>query len=212
MAAMTHGDTLIGRSDQEESALRLSIILVVGLVLVHLAMAYSYPTLPDQVFDLVNRLSGKELALILVDQVPTLPLAVVVVLWARTRRLGWIGCAVVLAVGLLPYMRDVVVRQLFDAGQPDAGISFLDRSTWVLTGLVPLGAALAWGIARRTGTGWWPGLVLAALLALLFRALDIDAFDDPSWRPVFLAFVYHVVPAVLAGLACWWLEVRRAAS
>ena len=51
---------------------------------------------------------------------------------------------------------------------------------------------------------------MAGLVAALFRLIDLDAFaDDAGLRAMYLALVYHVVPAVLAGLACWWLEVRH---
>jgi hypothetical protein len=73
-----------------------------------------------------------------------------------------------------------------------------------------LARAAPWGIARRRGLGWWPGLLVAAVVASLFRWLDIAAFTDSDLRFAFAALVYHVVPAVLAGLACWWIDVREA--
>ena len=82
-------------------------------------------------------------------------------------------------------------------------------SGWFVTAVLAFGAALAWGVARRHGT-WWPaGLVVAPVVALLFRALDLHVFDDLALRAGLLALVLHVVPAVLAGLACWALEWRE---
>ena len=115
-------------------------------------------------------------------------------------------------VATLGYLRGVVVEHLLDTGDQDAALRFLDWSTWTLTSLLPLGAALCWGIARRHGTGWWPGLLVAAVVASLFRWLDLDAFADSNLRFAFAALVYHVVPAILAGLACWWIDVREAAE
>ncbi len=99
--------------------------------------------------------------------------------------------SVVACLGLATYLRVVVVRTLLDDGRLQAALNFVDASTWVITVLLPVGAALAWGIARRRGGGWWPGLVVAGLVALLFRLIDLDAVrrrrrgagDVPRARP-----------------------------
>ena len=49
-------------------------------------------------------------------------------------------------------------------------------------------------------------------VASCFRWLDLDAFGDSDLRFAFAALVYHVVPAVLAGLACWWIDAREAGA
>ena len=190
--------------------LLVSVALVTGVAVAHLVMAYFVSTLPDAEFDLVNRLTGQELAELVVNLIPLVPLGLVVFFWARTRSLGWTAMSVVACLGLATYLRGVVVRTLLDDGRLQAALNFVDASTWVITVLLPVGAALAWGIARRRGEGWWPGLIVAGLVAALFRLMDLDAFaDDAGLRAMYLALVYHVVPAVLAGLACWWLEVRH---
>jgi hypothetical protein len=166
----------------------VSAALIAGLVVVHLAMAYSFSTLPDLVHDLVEPIAGPGAADLVVDVLPLLPLALVVLGVGRTLGRGVAACVVVLAVAV---------------------VAHLVSPSWVVTALLPLGAALAWGVARRYGAWWLAGLVLAPLVALLFRWLDLDGFSDAALRASFRAFVLHVVPAVVAGLACWALEWRE---
>ena len=56
----------------------------------------------------------------LVTLAPAVPLALVVLFWARDRTLGWIACLVVVGTALLPYVRNVVVERLYDAGDMGA--------------------------------------------------------------------------------------------
>jgi len=143
---------------------------------------------------------------------PAVPLALVVLFWARDRTLGWIACLVVVATALLPYVRNVVVERLYDAGDMGAVDTWAKWSGWVLVVLLPIGAALGWGIARRRGTSWWPGVLVGGAVAALFDLFDLGWFaNDPGLQAMSLAFVYHVVPVVLGCLACWWLEVRQRA-
>lgn len=193
-----------------DDRLGLSVALVVAVALAHLVMAFYVDTVTRAVFELIEPVLGQEVARLAVGLTAWLPLAVVVLVWARTRERGWVAVTVMAVVATLSYLRGFVAERLLDAGEEDAALRFLDWSTWALTSLVPLGAALAWGIARRRGTGWWPGLLVAAAVASLFRWLDIDAFGDSDLRFAFAALVYHVVPAVLAGLSCWWISVRQA--
>jgi hypothetical protein len=203
--------TVAGTDLDARAEVRTSAALATGLVVVHLVMAYYVYSLSDAIFDLVIRLSGQELARMLVTLAPAVPLALVVLFWARDRTLGWIACLVVVATALLPYGRNVVVERLYDAGELDAATTWTDWSGWVLVVLLPVGAALGWGIARRRGSSWWPGLLVGGVVAALAYWLDIDPlFGDDGQRWVMtLAFVYHVVPVVLGCLACWWLEVRH---
>ena len=62
-------------------------------------MAYYVFSLSDAIFDLVIRLSGQELARMMVTLAPAVPLALVVLFWARDRTLGWIACLVVVGDG-----------------------------------------------------------------------------------------------------------------
>jgi hypothetical protein len=176
-----------GERDDGGSSVAVSSALVAGLALVHLGMAYSFTTLPDLVHDLVEPLAGDSVAGLVVDVLPLLPLALVVLGVARTLLRGCLACAIVIAVALVAHA----------------------ATGWFVTALLAFGAALAWGVARRHGI-WWPaGLVVAPVVALLFRAWDLHVFDDVAFRASLLAFVLHVVPAVLAGLACWALEWRE---
>ena len=130
--------------------------------------------------------------------------------WARDRTLGWIACLVVVGTALLPYVRNVVTEHLYDAGELDAALTWTDWSGWVLVVLLPVGATLGWGIARRRGTSWWPGALVGGAVAALLDLSEPGWFaDDPRMQAMALAFVYHVVPVVLGCLACWWLEVRH---
>jgi hypothetical protein len=170
----------------------VSAALVAGLVVVHLAMAYSTSTLPDLVYDLVEPLAGASTATLIADVLPLLPLALVVLGVARTLPRGVLACVVVIITALL--------------GHELVG-------SWGVAPVLTLGAALAWGVARRYGWWWTAGLVLAPALALLVRWIDPNPYQDhfAVWAS-FRAFFLHVVPAVLAGLACWaldWWEERR---
>jgi hypothetical protein len=203
--------TMAGTDVDARAEVRTSAALAAGLVVVHLVMAYYVFTLSDAIFDLVIRLSGEELAKMLVTLAPAVPLALVVLFWARDRTLGWIACLVVLGTALLPYVRNVVVERLYDAGDMGAVDTWAEWSGWVIVVLLPIGAALGWGIARRRGTSWWPGLLAGGVVAALAYWLDIDPLfgGDDQLRAMALAFIYHAVPVVLGCLACWWLEVRH---
>jgi hypothetical protein len=201
--------TVAGTDVDARAEVRTSAALATGLVVVHLVMAYYVFSLSDAIFDLVIRLSGQELARMMVTLAPAVPLAVVVLFWARDRTLGWIACLVVVATALLPYVRSVVVERLYDAGDMSAVDTWAEWSGWVLVVLLPVGAALGWGIARRRGTSWWPGVLVGGAVAALLDLFDLGLFaNDTGLRAMTLAFVFHVVPIVLACLACWWLEVR----
>jgi hypothetical protein len=202
--------TMAGTDVDVRAEVRTSAALATGLVVVHLVMAYYVFSLSDAIFDLVIRLSGQELAEMMVTLAPAVPLALVVLFWARDRTLGWIACLVVVATALLPYVRNVVVERLYEAGELDAAVTWTDWSGWVLVVLLPVGATLGWAIARRRGTSWWPGVLAGGAVAALLDLFDLGWFaDDPGLQAMSLAFVYHVVPVVLGCLACWWLEVRQ---
>jgi hypothetical protein len=191
MAAMTAPDLSApadaGRGPDEPREVWVSVVLVVALTVVHLAMAYSVSTLPDLISDLMEPWAGQSRTRLFIYLLPALPLALVVLGAARTVLRGTAACVVVVGVTVLAYNSD---------------------SVWLVTALLPTGAALAWGIARRRGQVWWLGLVVAVITALVMRKLDLDAFaDDESLHDAFLAFVLHVLPAVLGGLACWFLEL-----
>jgi hypothetical protein len=210
MISMTYGTETGADPRSRDAELRVSVALVTAVAVVHLVMAYHVDSISRAVIDLVDPLLGPEAARLTVSLTAWLPLTLVVLFWARTRHLGWVACWVTIGVATLSYLRGLVVERLFDAGHQDAALTFLDWSTWVLTALVPLGAALAWSIARRRGSGWWPGLLVAAVVASLFRWLGLTAFAEGDLRFAFAALLFHVVPAVLAGLACWWYDVREA--
>jgi hypothetical protein len=176
----------------EQSGVVVSAVLVVGLTLVHLAMAFSISTLPDLIYQLVEPIGGEPAASLVVDVMPALPLALVVLAVGRSTLRGCLACAIVVAAALIAHA----------ASDPP-----------LIAAVVVFGAVAAWGVARRRGT-WWPaGLVVAPLVSQLFRWLDLDAFDgDYAQRATFLAFVLHVVPAVVGGLVCWsidWWQERR---
>ena len=195
----------------DRAGLRTSVVVVSLVVVVHLVMAYFVSALTDDLFDLLIDLSGEQLALMIVIVLPAIPLAVAVLYWARDRILGSIACLVVVATGLLPYVRNTIDVRLIEAGKLDEMQTYIEWSNWMLVVALPVGAALGWGIARRRGSSWWPGVLVAGGFAALFYWLDLGplGLGDSDFRPPAIALVYHVVPAVLGGLTCWWLEVRQ---
>ena len=78
-------------------------------------------------------------------------------------------------------MRNVVVERLYEAGDMGAVDTWAEWSGWVLVVLLPVGAALGWGIARRRGTSWWPGVLVGGAVAALLDLFDLGWFaNDPG--------------------------------
>ena len=102
------GVTTAAPDVDDRADLRTSVVLVSLVVVVHLVMAYFVSALTDDLFDLLIELSGQQLALMIVTVLPAIPLAIVVLSWARDRDLGSIACLVVVATGLLPYVRNII--------------------------------------------------------------------------------------------------------
>ena len=105
---------------------------------------------------------------------PAIPLAVAVLSWARDRILGSIACLVVVATGLVPYVRNTIDVRLVEAGKLNEMQTYVEWSNWTLVVVLPVGAALGWGIARRRGSSWWPGLLVAGLSAAILYWLDLE--------------------------------------
>jgi hypothetical protein len=187
----------------------ISVALVVGLAIVHLLMALEVSTLPDAVFDRLDGIVGRRGAVLVVNLLPAVPLALVVLFWARSRRLGVIAALVAVGSCLPAYMTFVVFERMLESGDWDAANRMLSVTKWVLVALLPTLAALAWGIARRRGRAWVPGVLVAAAVAVPLRFVDIDGAVTVATAAMIYAFVLHVVPAVLGGLTCWWLEWRQ---
>ena len=144
----------------DRADLRTSVVLVSLVVVVHLVMAYFVSALTDDLFDLLIELSGQQLALMIVTVLPAIPLAVAVLSWARDRILGSIACLVVVATGLVPYVRNTIDVRLVEAGKLNEMQTYVEWSNWTLVVVLPVGAALGWGIARRRGSSWWPGILV----------------------------------------------------
>jgi hypothetical protein len=187
----------------------ISVALVVGLVVVHLLMAREISTLPDAVFDRLHGIVGSEGANLVVNLLPAVPLALVVLFWARSRPLGIIAACVALSGSLMIYVRSVVFERMVESGTLEAAARMMSVTRWALLVLLPTLAALAWGIARRRGRAWVPGLLVAGALAIPLRYIDVDEVVSVATAAMIFALVLHVVPAVLAGLTCWWLEWRQ---
>ncbi len=195
----------------DRADLRTSVVLVSLVVVVHLVMAYFVSALTDDLFDLLIELSGQQLALMIVTVLPAIPLAIAVLSWARDRILGSIACLVVVATGLVPYVRNTIDVRLVEAGKLNEMQTYVEWSNWTLVVVLPVGAALGWGIARRRGSSWWPGILVGGAVAALFYWLEVSPFGlgDTALRPPAIALIYHVVPALLGGMTCWWLEARQ---
>lgn len=187
----------------------VSIVVVAGLAFIHLLQAYSVQSLPSTVFRHVKAVAGTQAGDLAVAVLPFVALAVVVALYALRVLRGLLAATVVLGMGVLIYLRDLLGRHLLAGGHAHAQSLLADWTLWIFTALVPLAAALGWGIARRRGLRWWPGLA-PALLAVAFRWLGLgDLGGSTATHALALAAVLHVVPAVLAGLLCWALDLRN---
>ncbi len=188
----------------------ISVALVVGLVIVHLWMAMEVATLQDDVFDSLVGIVGVGAANLVANVLPAVPLALVVLFWARSRSLGVLAAFVALGGALLVHVRGVAFVRMVESGHVDAADRMVTITQWAVIVLLPTLAALAWCIARRRGSAWVPGLLVAGALATPLRYIDLDDTGiTAATAAMIYAFVLHVVPAVLAGLACWWLEWRQ---
>jgi hypothetical protein len=188
----------------------ISVALVAGLAFVHLWMAMEVSTLPDGVYDRLDGIVGHQGANLAVNLLPAVPLALVVLSWARTRYLGVIAAVVALSGCLLVHVRGVVFERMLDSGDFDAATRMMSSTRWPMIVLLPTLAALAWGIARRRGRAWLPGLLVAGAAVIPLRYVDADDMGvTAAIAAMIYAFVLHVVPAVLGGLTCWWLESRQ---
>ena len=98
---------------------------------------------------------------------------------------------------------------MVESGDVDAADRMVTITQWALIVLLPILAALAWGVARRRGRAWVPGVLVAGALAVPLRYVDVDGVVSIAIASMIYAFVLHVVPVVLGGLACWWLELRQ---
>jgi hypothetical protein len=212
---MTADGTVVSTEPAEQSTpddardVWVSVALVVGLVVVHLLMALEISTLPDAVFDRLDGIVGRQGATLVIIVLPAVPLALVVLFWARSRPLGVIAACVALGSCLLGYVRFVVFERMLEAGEFDAATRMVSVTQWALLVLLPTLAALAWGIARRRGRAWVPGVLVAGAAAVPLRSVDVDGVTTVATAAMIYAFVLHVVPAVLGGLTCWWLESRQ---
>ena len=188
----------------------ISVALVVGLVIVHLWMAMEVATLQGRCLRQPRRdrrcRGGEPRRNVL----PAVPLALVVLFWARSRSWGVLAAFVALGGALLVHVRGVAFVRMVESGHVDAADRMVTITQWAVIVLLPTLAALAWCIARRRGSAWVPGLLVAGALATPLRYIDLeDTGITAATAAMIYAFVLHVVPAVLAGLACWWLEWRQ---
>jgi hypothetical protein len=144
----------------------------------------------------------------------SVPYAVALLLWGRgiTRALS--GAAVALGAGLFLWGWDeIFANYVWDPPLP--GTTSVQVYEWggvlVVAALVPL----AWGLARRSGWGWLPGVLVGPLVAAILRELTLRWTwwgERVSGRGVGyhwqLEAVVFTAPFVLAALACWAIEAR----
>jgi hypothetical protein len=144
-----------------------------------------------------------------------LPYALVLLFWGRGLGPALAGAGVALLTGLALWGIDRVFdNYVWHSGAPsrDQLRVYLWCELLVPALLVPL----AWGLARRRGSAWWPGVVVGPLVAAVLRELQLRshwwrAHVAPSARGYRweLQAVVYVTPFVLAVLACWALDARR---
>ena len=151
----------------------ISVALVVGLAIVHLWMALEVSTLPDAVFDSLDGIVGVRAANLVVTVLPAVPLALVVLFWARSRSLGVLAALVALesAQCWSTYVASCSCGW-WSPATVDAADRMVSVTQWAVIVLLPTLAALAWGIARRRGRAWVPGLLVAGALAIPLRYVD----------------------------------------
>jgi hypothetical protein len=146
------------------------------------------------------------------------PYALVLLLWGRGLRGAAAAAGVALATGVLFWAIDRVF-QSYVWGSGPASRSSLRAYLWSELLVPALLVPLAWGLARRRGHAWWPGVLVGPVVAAVLRELQLrwswwqERVTGPGhhyhWQ---LQAAVFVAPFVLAVLACWALEARSRPS
>lgn len=188
-------------------------VVTVGWVLYR---HYAFQHVTNRVF--AWHMLGRWLSLaLLVEYVLLLlPFGLALLLWGRdlTRSLRG-GAAVLVLTVCIAILEYVFQRYVF--GLHGEGFSATSARVfeWTDLLLVALLVPLAWGLARRSGRAWLPGILVGPLVASAVRELQEHwtwweyhvMFPAYSWAWTLQAVAY-VAPFVLAVLACWAIEAR----
>jgi hypothetical protein len=137
-----------------------------------------------------------------------LPYALVLLLWGRGLARAAAGATIAVVTGVFAWgWSQVFLTYVWDRNA-SAGHTSVQVFDWgyllVIATLVPL----AWGVARRRGRTWLPGLLVAPVVATVLRELGLrwtwwESQVSAHWQ---LQAVVYVAPFVLAALACWALD------
>jgi hypothetical protein len=145
----------------------------------------------------------------------SVPFALALLLWGRSRGRGAAGAVVALATGAYVWgLGEVFVNYVWESGAESATSQriFDWANLLVPAALVPL----AWGLARRTGRGWVRWVLVGPVVAVVLRELELHVTwwrdhvtplgDRYQWE---LAAAVFVAPFILAVLVCWAIEARE---
>jgi hypothetical protein len=142
------------------------------------------------------------------------PYALVLLFWGHGLGRALAGAGVALLAGLAFWAIDRVFQN-YIWGPGPASTTSLRAYLWAELLVPAILVPLAWGLARRTGYAWWPGLVVGPVVAAVLRELQLrwSWWQSRVARPGHyhhwqLQAVAYVAPFVLAVLACWAIEVR----
>ena len=166
MARMTGATETHASARSRDVQVRVSAALVTGAGRRAPGDGRYVDSISGAIIDLVEPVVGIEPALLAVGLMPWVPLARGAVLGPGAH-LGVLAAPV--ALGDRDRSSTCVASCSSACWTPATGSAATDSSTGppgLLTVTAPVGAALAWGIARRRGTRWWPGLLVAAVRRL----------------------------------------------
>jgi hypothetical protein len=216
----TVGDPARPTTQPPRQPLGLCAVVAVGVVVGWLA--YDYWVLP--------RLYSHVLTWAVVDQrwwlvnltfvlLGYLPFAAALLLWGRTpaRRVA----SALIALGTAGYvwgLYQVFSNYVWGDNASNASVRVY---TWAALLVAPTLCALAWGVARRWGRLWVVGLLVAPVVAVVLRELDLrwawwhTHLIAPRGDHQLMNEIVVVLPIVAAALTCWGIdevELRRAAT
>ena len=137
--------------------------------------------------------------------------ALALALWGITARHRLNGAACALLAGLLAWGIPYAYQKIFYEHDriTQTNLRVLD---WTFTLTIPTVVALAWGLARRTGSVWILGAPVATALAWAHRMLQLHSPRWQTWElqhhDWWLLRLEFLAPAIIAALVCWALERR----
>lgn len=145
----------------------------------------------------------------LIDVSPYALLAVVLLVWGRSRRQRVAGALCALLAGVADWGIAYAFEKLVLDPDHLTAMNFRVYD-WTQVLLIPTLVALAWGLARRSGRAWVLGVLVAPALAWVHHMLQLHNPDWQSWefhhQQWWVLRLELIGPVVAACLVSWLIE------